>query len=47
MKSSYESAEHRAIHTIKEEVHTEALEYLRSGKIGRRLNEIIGDTSTL
>lgn len=47
MKSSYESAEHRAIHTIKEEVHTEALEYLRSGKIGRRLNEIIGDNSTL
>jgi hypothetical protein len=47
MKSPNESAEHRAIHTIKGELHKEAIEYLKSGTIGRRLNEIIADDVTL
>ncbi len=43
MKPSNESREHEKIHTIKEELHEEAIAYLKSDKIGRRLNEIIGD----
>lgn len=41
MKSQFESADHTRIHTVKEELHKEALEYLKSGVIGRRLSEII------
>ncbi len=42
MKPANESREHEKIHAIKEELHEEAIAYLKSGKIGRRLSEIIG-----
>lgn len=46
MKSAFESKNHSQIRAIKKELCDEAIAYLKSGTIGRRLAEIIGDNGT-
>jgi hypothetical protein len=47
MNSQFESARHEKIRAVKDELREEAREYLKSGKVWRKMAEIIGSNGNL